>query len=59
MSKTAGEYIDGLKSEFLKLSASRQSTLRREAHKYIRKFPHMANANGFWRGLSARQVLEA
>jgi hypothetical protein len=57
--KTIQEHIDSLKSEFGKLSASRRATLRRNAEKFIRQAPHMADANGFWRGLSARQVIEA
>ena len=57
--KTIQEHIGSVKADFLKLSASRQSTLRREAHKFIRQAPHMADANGFWRGLSARQVIQA
>lgn len=57
--KTIQEHIGSLKADFLELSASRQATLRLEARKFIRQAPHMADANGFWRGLSARQVIQA
>lgn len=56
---TVQEYIAKLEEQFRQLSPSRKATLRREAREFIRGAPHMADANRFWRGLSARQVLAA
>lgn len=56
---TVQEYVANLMTQFRQLSASRKAQLRRQAREYIRDTPHMADANRFWRGLSARQVLAA
>ena len=56
--QTISEVIAGKKRDFLKLSASRRKTLRREAFRLIKDFPHCASASTFWRGLSAQHVLE-
>lgn len=56
MSKTVNERIAALQVEFCKLSASRKAQLVREA----KSIPVcMSDANGFWRGLSAKHVLAA
>lgn len=54
--KTVNEQIATIASQFRKLSAARQSSLRRQAREAIAAKPHMADASTFWRGLSARQV---
>lgn len=56
---TIQQQIAKMISEFRQLSKSRQSQLRRDAEAFCRSNPHCADHNGFWRGLSARQVLEA
>jgi len=43
---------------FLALSPSRRARLAREARIYCNRYPHMANAGLFWRGMSAVQVRE-
>ncbi len=53
--KTVNERI----CEFKKLSPKYQAELVSRAKAYIEKYPHMADASIFWRGLSARQVIEA
>ena len=44
---------------FKKLSDSRKRALKREARIFINENPGMADINGFWQRLSARQVREA
>lgn len=56
---TINEHIQSLTAEFAKLSASRQSALKRQAIAHIAAKPASADNNGFWRGLSARQVIAA
>jgi hypothetical protein len=62
---TVQEYLDTVRAKFLKLSASRRSTLVREARQFIHRNPGSADHSNFWRaskdaesGLSARQVIE-
>lgn len=43
---------------FIALSPSRRARLAREARIYCNRYPHMASAGIFWRGLSATQVRE-
>jgi hypothetical protein len=50
--KTVNERI----CEFKKLSPKYQAELVSRAKAYIEKYPHMADASIFWRGLSARQL---
>jgi hypothetical protein len=57
--KTVNERIDELKAQFRKLSPKYQAELVSRAKAYIEKYPHMADASIFWRGLSARQVIAA
>jgi hypothetical protein len=57
--QTITEHIAELEAEFRRLSASRRATLRRQAEGYCQAYPHMACASGYWRGLSARQVIAA
>ena len=56
---TINQHIDSVQAQFRGLSASRRSTLVRQAREYIAKNPACADNNGFWRALSARQVLAA
>ena len=51
--------IDASREVFEKLSDSRKQMLKRAARKYIRENPGMADVNGWWRRLSARQVTES
>ena len=51
--------MDASRERFAKLSDSRRKTLKRMARQYIRQNPGMADANGWWRRLSARQVTES
>lgn len=57
--KTVIEQIEALQALFRSLSARRRSKLARDAREYISRQPHMADSNGFWRGLSARHVIAA
>lgn len=59
MSVTINEHIDSLLAKFAKLSASRRSQLKRQAIAFIASNPSCGDNNGFWRGLSARQVIAA
>jgi hypothetical protein len=56
---TIQEQIAKQKEAFRLLSRSRQNHLRRDAEGFCNSNPDCANHNGFWRGLSARHVLEA
>lgn len=56
---TISEHVERQQRAFRRLSSSRQRTLAREAEQLVRQQPHMADASTYWRGLSARQVLEA
>ena len=55
--QTINDIIADYRGQFLRLSTSRQSTIRRRAQEYIRRNPGCADHSTFWRGLSARQVL--
>ncbi len=55
--KTVNERICEFKAEFKRLSPKYQAELVSKAKTYIEKYPHMADASIFWRGLSARQVI--
>jgi hypothetical protein len=59
MSKTIQEQIADEMAEFAKLTPAQQRKVERDADAYIRKYPHAADNNGFWRGLSARHIGEA
>ena len=56
---TVNEAIDNLIAEFRKLSESRQRKLAKDARLFINQNPGCGDNNGFWRFLSARQVLAA
>jgi hypothetical protein len=55
--KTIQDHLDTVRAAFRALSPSRRKTLVREARAFIRQSPASADSNGFWRGLSARQVI--
>lgn len=51
--------IEQSRQNFSNLSRSRQNAVGRDARKYMRQNPGAADHNGFWQGLSARQVVQA
>lgn len=55
---TVQDFVAQQEERFAQLSYSRRKGLVAGAKKLIAAFPHMADASTFWRGLSARQVLE-
>ena len=56
---TIGEHIDNLTAEFRKLARSTRKAHARKARVFIAENPGCADNAGFWRGLSARQVVAA
>lgn len=58
MHATINDSIASAKSALLSLSKSSQSRLCRKARAYIADLPGCADHSTFWRGLSARQVVE-
>jgi hypothetical protein len=58
MEQTVQEHNDDLRKAFRKLSISRRNKLESDAKGFIFRNPGSADHSGFWRGLSARQVIE-
>lgn len=59
MAMTIQEHNENLRNEFRKLSTGYRAKLARDAKGFIYRNPGCADHSNFWRGLSARQVIEA
>lgn len=55
---TINEHVENLRNEFRKLSRSYRAKLVSDAKSHIYRNPGCADHSNFWRGLSARQVIE-